>query len=178
MFTIHILLFFVLYWCFLINNSNAKPAAFSFQLLLLIFIRKYLLMSGHVLMIGVFCHHCMCAVYTFGCIKYMAGCVTCIQSEFILTCKNNYPLCRKVSVVFTPGLCSLFRSFIDESTEGSGDHRGQPPEAVWKLATQGEWVQRTSMFSSLGWVKSEFVWLEVWPCDYVRMLWSRSCSHR
>lgn len=35
---------------------------------------------------------------------------------------------------------SLARSFVDESAESPGDHRGQPSEAIWKLAAQGEWI--------------------------------------
>lgn len=48
-------------------------------------------------------------------------------------------LCVCDRSVFTL-LFFLARSSVDESSEGLGDHRGQPAEAIRKLATQGECV--------------------------------------
>ena len=49
-----------------------------------------------------------------------------------------WPVCFVWIHVFT--LCFLARPSVHESTEGPGDHRGQSAEAIWKLATEGEWV--------------------------------------
>lgn len=35
-------------------------------------------------------------------------------------------------------VCSVPRSSVHGAAESSGDHRGQPAEAVWELAAQGE----------------------------------------
>lgn len=49
-------------------------------------------------------------------------------------------VCACRSVCDCSVLLCLCRSSVHEPAESPGDHRRQPAETIWKLATQGEWV--------------------------------------
>lgn len=49
-------------------------------------------------------------------------------------------VCVCLSVCDCSVLLCLCRSSVHEPAESPGDHRRQPAETIWKLATQGEWV--------------------------------------
>lgn len=49
-------------------------------------------------------------------------------------------VCVCLSVCDCSVLLFLCRSSVHEPAESPGDHRRQPAETIWKLATQGEWV--------------------------------------